>query len=233
MPRSPSCSEPGADMPTYWTSLFSRKTFKEWRDAGCPPEAGFPEGARGRVARITKGDFLLCYLSSPDSAFVGVQEVVGTMRDAGSAVWGDQYPLTVEVRNLAVLELEEAVRYVTLDFLPTMAGREAGRAVPSRGRIGQSANVFPPDEGKRVMEAVLKLARVSREIAATPVVEPAPAVAPPPAVEPVPAAAAVPPSEAAVSGPFTAASQLDFGQFREIINYLNGLACSGWSGSSH
>jgi hypothetical protein len=34
-------------------------------------------------------------LSSPDSAFVGVQEVVGTMREAGSAVWGDQYPLTV------------------------------------------------------------------------------------------------------------------------------------------
>jgi hypothetical protein len=82
-------------MPTYWTSLFSRKTFKEWRDAGCPPEAGFPEGARGRVARITKGDFLLCYLSSPDSAFVGVQEVVGTMRDAGSVIahvsWGIIY----------------------------------------------------------------------------------------------------------------------------------------------
>ena len=71
------------------------KPFKEWRDAGCPPEAGFPEGARGRVARISKGDFLLCYLSSPDSAFVGVQEVVGTMRDAGSVIahvsWGIIY----------------------------------------------------------------------------------------------------------------------------------------------
>jgi hypothetical protein len=71
------------------------KPFKEWRDAGCPPKAGFPEGARGRVARISKGDFLLCYLSSPDSAFVGVQEVVGTMRDAGSVIahvsWGVIY----------------------------------------------------------------------------------------------------------------------------------------------
>ena len=163
--------EPGASMPNYWTSLFSRRTYKEWRDAGCPPEACFPEGARTRVAKIAKGDFLLCYLSSPDSAFVGVQEVVGTMRGTGSAVWGEQYPLTLDVRNLAVLEPEEAVRYVTLNFLPTMAGREAGRAVPSRGRVGQSANSFPLAEGERVVDAVLRLARVSREIEATPSIE--------------------------------------------------------------
>lgn len=167
-------------MPNYWISLFSRRTYKQWREAGCPPEAAFPEGARGRVARIAKGDVLLCYLSSPDSAFVGVQEVVGTMRDAGSSTWGQQYPLTLEVRNLAVLEPEEAVRYLTLDFLPTMTGRGEVRAVPSRGRVGQSANRLPPAEGERVVEAVLKLARVSREIAATPIPAPPPAVAPGP-----------------------------------------------------
>jgi len=163
-----------ADMTNYWTSLFSRKTYKQWREAGCPPEAAFPIGARGRVARIAKGDFLLCYLSSPDSAFVAVQEVVGTMRETGSATWDEQYPLTVEVRNLVVLEPEEAVRYLTLDFLPTMAGRQAGRSVPSRGRVGQSAILFPQPEGKRVVDAVLKLARVSREIAAMPIEKPTP-----------------------------------------------------------
>lgn len=51
--------------PNHWISLFSRKTYKEWRDAGCPPEACFPEGARGRVAAIAVGDLLLRYLSSP------------------------------------------------------------------------------------------------------------------------------------------------------------------------
>jgi len=136
-----------------------------------------------------KGDLLLCYLSSPDSAFVGVQEVTGPMREGGSIVWGNQFPLTLPVKNLAFLEPEEAIRYLTLDFLPTMAGREAGRAVPSRGRVGQSGNSFPPADGKRVADAVLKLARVSREIEA---------VSPPAAA---PAAAADRPGETAPPEP--------------------------------
>src|SRR4051795_13231563 len=93
MPCTRPITDLGGPMPAYWISLFSRKTYKEWRKAGCAPEAAFPEGARGRVARIAKGDILLCYLSSPDSTFVGVQEVVGTMCDGESAVWGKLYPL--------------------------------------------------------------------------------------------------------------------------------------------
>ena len=151
-------------MPNYWISLFSRKTYKEWRDAGSPSEACFPDSARGRVARMGKGDFLLCYLSSPDSAFVGVQEVTDAMRDGGSVVWGNQFPLTLPIKNLAFLEPDEAIRYLSLEFLPTMAGRDEGRRVPSRGRVGSSGNVFPPNDGKQVVDAILKLAKVAKQI---------------------------------------------------------------------
>lgn len=177
-------------MPKYWISLFSKKTYKEWRSAGSPPEACFPEGARSRATRMATGDFVLCYLSSPDSAFVGVQEVSGPMRDGGSVVWGSQFPLTVPVNNLAVLDPEEAIRYLALDFLPTMAGRDEGRLVPSRGRIGQSGNSFPPADGARVVEAILKLARVSREIKAVPAPPPVAVVGakPPPLPAQVPTA---------------------------------------------
>ena len=194
--RSALCFSPGSDaaMPSYWISLFSRKTYKEWRDAGSPPEGCFPEGARGRVGRMAKGDVLLCYLSSPDSAFVGVQEVTGAMRDGGSVVWGNQFPLTLPVTNLAFLEPEEAIRYLSLDFLPTMAGREAGRLVPSRGRVGQSGNSFPPAEGAKVVEAILKLARVSREIEAVSISPASPAAPAIPLPDPPPS-----PSEATIS----------------------------------
>lgn len=181
-------------MPNYWMSSFSRKTYGEWRDAGSPAEACFPESARGRVGRMAKGDVLLCYLSSPDSAFVGMQGVIGTVRDGGGKVWGGLFPLTLPVRNLAFLEPEEAIRYLSLDFLPTMAGREAGRAVPSRGRVGRSGNDFPASEGERVVEAILKLARMSREIAA---LAPVPA---PPIASAVPEPA-VPPPEPLVEAP--------------------------------
>jgi hypothetical protein len=151
-------------MPNYWITLFSRKTYKEWRDAGSPPEACFSEDAGSRVARMAKGDFLLCYVSSPDSAFVGVQEVTGSMTKGGSVVWGEQFPLTLPVRNIAFLNAEEAIRYLDLEFLPTMAGRDEGRLVPSRGRVGRSGNAFPPDDGKRVLDAILKLAKVAKQI---------------------------------------------------------------------
>ena len=44
-----------------------------------------PERARSRVARIAKGDFLLCHVFPPGSAFVGVQELAGTTRSGGDA----------------------------------------------------------------------------------------------------------------------------------------------------
>ncbi len=50
----------------------------ETRVALVPP----PERARGRVARIAKDDFLRCFVSPPGSAFVGVQELAGTMCSA-------------------------------------------------------------------------------------------------------------------------------------------------------
>lgn len=103
--KAPNVTGRHADMTSYWTNLFSRKTYKQWRDAGCPPEAAFPIGARGRVARIAKGDFLVCYLSSPDSAFVAVQEVVGTMRETGSATLEERYLLAMKVRNFVSANL--------------------------------------------------------------------------------------------------------------------------------
>lgn len=121
------------------------------------------------------------------------------MRDGGSTIWGAQYPLTLQVKNLAFLEPEEAVRYLTLPSLPTMAGREAGRPVPSRGRVGQSANPIPHREGEQVAEAVLKLAGRRPEPTAAPSPvgpSPAPRIAPPPPR----VAAAVGPAAAAALG---------------------------------
>lgn len=140
-------------------NIYSRDTYRDWREAGCPPEAAFPEGARSRVAKIAEGDILLAYLSSRDSAFFGVQEVVSRMRDSGSLIWGDQYPLTVGLRTIALLEADKAVRYLSLEFLPTMAGRREGQIVPSRGRVGRSATFLPYAEGERIVDAVFDLVR--------------------------------------------------------------------------
>src|SRR5215218_6718041 len=96
---------------------------------------------------------------------------------------GRAVPLDLAGEEPRLLGAEEAVRYLTLPSLPTMAGREAGRPVPSRGRVGQSANPIPHREGEQVAEAVLKLAgrRPEPTVAPSPAgPSPAPQIAPPP-----------------------------------------------------
>ena len=92
---------------SYWLDLFTGTTWKEFRAAGARI-TGFRPRMRNSVARIRKGDILLCYLTGA-MRWVGALQVVGHSNDR-SPIWTESdFPERLEVKPLIVLEPEHGV----------------------------------------------------------------------------------------------------------------------------
>jgi hypothetical protein len=92
---------------SYWLDLFTVTTWTEFRAAGAKI-TGFRPRMRNTVARIKKGDILLCYLTGV-MRWVGVLEVIGQSTDR-SPIWTESdFPERLEVKPLIVLEPERGV----------------------------------------------------------------------------------------------------------------------------
>jgi predicted RecB family nuclease len=101
------CAAPLGLDGSYWLDLFTGTTWMEFRAAGARI-TGFRPRMRNSVARIRKGDILLCYLTGA-MRWVGALEVVGHSNDR-SAVWTESdFPERLEVKPLVLLEPDRGV----------------------------------------------------------------------------------------------------------------------------
>ena len=92
---------------SYWLDLFTGTTWMEFRAAGARI-TGFRPRMRNSVARIRKGDILLCYLTGA-MRWVGALQVVGHSNDK-RPIWTEfDFPERLEVKPLIVLEPENGV----------------------------------------------------------------------------------------------------------------------------
>ncbi len=97
---------PGSDA-SYWLDLFTGTTWIEFRAAGARI-TGFRPRMRNTVARIRKGDIMLCYVTGV-MRWVGALEVVGHSNDR-SPIWKEyDFPERLEAKPLVVLEPERGV----------------------------------------------------------------------------------------------------------------------------
>jgi hypothetical protein len=91
----------------YWLDLFTGTTWREFRDAGCRV-SGHSHHMRGTVARIARGDILLCYLTGV-MRWVGALEVIGPSRDK-SKIWSQgEFPVRLDVKPLILLDPDTGV----------------------------------------------------------------------------------------------------------------------------
>ena len=92
---------------SYWLDLFSGTTWREFRAAGARI-TGFRPRMRNSVARVRKGDILLCYLTGA-MRWVGALEVLGNSNDR-RPIWSEpDFPARLEVKPLIVPEPEHGV----------------------------------------------------------------------------------------------------------------------------
>ena len=92
---------------SYWLDLFTGTTWMEFRAAGARI-TGFRPRMRNSVARIRKGDILLCYLTGA-MRWVGALQAVGHSDDRRPIWTESDFPERLEVKPLIVLEPEHGV----------------------------------------------------------------------------------------------------------------------------
>jgi hypothetical protein len=92
---------------SYWLDLFTGTTWMEFRAAGARI-TGFRPRMRNSVARIRKGDILLCYLTGA-MRWVGALQAVGSSNDRRPIWTESDFPERLEVKPLIVLEPEHGV----------------------------------------------------------------------------------------------------------------------------
>ena len=92
---------------SYWLDLFTGTTWMEFRAAGARI-TGFRPRMRNSVARIRKGDILLCYLTGA-MRWVGALQAVGHSDDRRPIWTESDFPERLEVKPLIVLEPERGV----------------------------------------------------------------------------------------------------------------------------
>jgi hypothetical protein len=92
----------------YWTDLFTWKTWNEFLEAG-GNVTGFRDRRWATVRKISKGDWLLCYMTGI-SRFFAILEVTGDPYRSEEPVWEDAvFPCRVPVRIILELEPQFAV----------------------------------------------------------------------------------------------------------------------------
>ena len=91
----------------YWFDAFSGRTWDEFRKAGANI-SGFNVRFRKQVARLQRGDILLCYLTGV-MRWVGALEVLGPTDDQ-TKIWSESgFPVRVNVKPRILLEAEHGV----------------------------------------------------------------------------------------------------------------------------
>jgi hypothetical protein len=138
---------------SYWLDLFSGQTWDEYLKAGASV-SGF-RSSRGKiVGRMTKGDYLLCYLTGV-SRFIGVLEVTGDPYMDPAPIWKDEaFPERVPVRPVVTLTPDTAVpiaelldRFTWASFLKS--------PIAWTGHFRGSPALWNQADGKLVMRAIL------------------------------------------------------------------------------
>lgn len=148
----------------YWLDLFTGKTWAEFRTAGSEV-SGFRRGTEGVVARIARGDILLCYVTGI-KRWVGALEVIGQTTDTRRIWTDDEFPVRLNVRPLITLEPEFGLPLDHLeskvDFFRTSADRGG-----YQGFFRRSPSAFKRDEDGALVLDLLRAAEsqpVSREV---------------------------------------------------------------------
>jgi hypothetical protein len=148
---------------TYWLDLFTGTTWQEFRDSGCKV-SGFSHRMRGTVARIARGDILLCYLTGV-MRWVGALEVIGPSRDK-SKIWSQSdFPARLEVKALILLDPETGVPMEDLRGTVQFYKTESDKG-KFKGFVRGSPHQFKrPEDGQLVFDML-------RQAEAAPVTRP-------------------------------------------------------------
>ncbi len=142
----------------YWLDLFTGTTWREFRDAG-GKISGFRHRMRATVARIQRGDILLCYLTGV-MRWVGALEAIGPSRDK-SKIWSQgDFPARLEVKPLILLDPETGIPMEDLkgrvQFYKTEA--DAGKF---KGMVRGSPRLFARGEDGQLILEMLRQAQAS------------------------------------------------------------------------
>jgi hypothetical protein len=138
----------------YWLDLFTGTTWDEFRAAGSTC-TGFRQRMRRLVAKVQRGDILLCYLTGV-MRWVGALEVVGPSKDK-RAIWKDeQFPERLEVQPVVLLDAKHGVPMTELEGKVCFyrGPNDRGKFV---GFVRRSPNQFQDaKDGELVLELLKK-----------------------------------------------------------------------------
>jgi predicted RNA-binding protein len=97
----------------YWTAIFTQSTWEEFLKHG-GDTMGYNYTKVNAVAKINKGDYLICYLSKL-SKFVAILEVESELFFDESKIWEDAiFPNRLKVKILNKLEINKAIPVISL-----------------------------------------------------------------------------------------------------------------------
>lgn len=141
------------DAPTYWLDLFTEETYIEAAQYGFRV-SGFSAGRWTTVARMRRGDLLVCYLTG-HSAYVGLLRVTGEPYQDESPIWRSQvFPSRVPVERVLTLHPEHGVPVRSLSDHLTYF-RNLSHPIAWTGYFrGSPAQIRPEDAA--VIEAALR-----------------------------------------------------------------------------
>ena len=140
---------------TYWLDLFTGTTWQEFRESG-GKISGFSHRMRGTLARITRGDILLCYLTGV-MRWVGALEVIGPSRDK-SKIWSQSdFPARLEVKALILLDPETGIPMEDLQGKVQFYETESDRG-KFKGFVRGSPHQFKRPEDGQLIQNMLRQA---------------------------------------------------------------------------
>jgi predicted RNA-binding protein len=92
----------------YWTAIFNESTWEQFLKHG-GNTMGFPYTKVTAVSKISKGDYLICYLTKL-SKFVAILEVKSDLFFDESQIWQSGiFPNRLKVKIINKLELDKAI----------------------------------------------------------------------------------------------------------------------------
>lgn len=97
----------------YWLSLFTGTTWEEFLNHGAKT-MGFKETKKNSVSKISKGDYLICYVSGI-SRIIGILEVTSEPYFDESPIWKmATFPERVDVKLVYKLEPKASIPIIDM-----------------------------------------------------------------------------------------------------------------------